>query len=110
MLCQFLPLTNKDICMKKSHVIIGIIILAFSTLSFAQDKEITFDQLDDDVDGYLSQGEAGDRPDLKKNWKSIDTNADDKLDISEFSAFEAKERFTPPEDMEEPEIGAAPTN
>lgn len=95
--------------MKKSHFIIGFVALTFSTMSFAMEKEITFDQLDDDVNGYLSKSEANDRPDLKKNWKSIDTNADDKLDISEFSAFEAKERFTPPEDMEEPEIGAAPT-
>jgi len=95
--------------MKKSHVIIGIVTLTFTTISFAKDKEITFDQLDDDVNGYISQSEASHRPDLKKNWKEIDTNADDKLDISEFSAFEAKERFTPPEDMEEPEIGAAPT-
>ena len=95
--------------MKNSQFIIGLITLTFITVSVAKEKQITFDQLDDDVNGYISPSEASARPDLKKNWKSIDTNADDKLDISEFSAFEAKERFTPPEDMEEPEIGAAPT-
>lgn len=78
----------------------------FSTVN-AKDAPVTFDQLDDDKNGYLSQSEASQRQDLKEKWAMADKDADGKLDISEFSAFEV--RMVPPDDMESPEIGAAPT-
>ena len=69
---------------------------------------MTFEALDTDGDGYISNREAGAREDLTKGWQAIDKNTDNQLDISEFSAFEGKGRYTPPEESEEPGIGAAP--
>ncbi len=72
------------------------------------DYPMTFESLDKDSNGYINRSEADARPDLSENWSRIDQNTDDQLDISEFSAFESEGRFTPPEETEEPGIGAAP--
>lgn len=95
--------------MKKLCIISSLGMVLLAPLAYAANEAATFDQLDGDSNGYLSKSEAGNRADLKKNWKSIDKDGDNQLDITEFSAFESIGRFSPPEDMEEPEIGAAPT-
>jgi len=74
----------------------------------AADAPMTFEALDTDGNGYISSAEAQSRTDLSENWKDIDKNTDDQLDITEFSAFEGEGRFTPPEESEEPGLGAAP--
>jgi hypothetical protein len=82
--------------------------LLVSITAAAADYPATFESLDTDGNGYISSQEAAARPDLAKNWPTIDKNSDDQLDIAELSAFEGKTTFTPPEDSEEPGIGAAP--
>ena len=87
----------------------GLLLFAFSIATAYADKVKTFDELDQNGDGYISKTEIKDNSDMNKNWTKADRNKDDKLDAAEFSAFEGRERFQPAEDMEEPEPGAAPT-
>ena len=86
------------------------IVTLFTASSFLIAAEVpkTFDELDTDHDGYISKSEAQNTKDLSKDWAKADKDKNDKLDVSEFSAFESKGRFVPPEESEEPEIGAAP--
>lgn len=93
--------------MKVNFVLPLFIISGMAASVNADEGPLTFDALDDDRNGYLSQSEASQRPDLKEKWATADKDANGKLDISEFSAFET--RMVPPDDMESPEIGAAPT-
>ena len=92
------------------NVIAGVVVALFM-MSFAiagtTDKTM-FNQFDTDGDGYISKQEASQREDLQKNWEQADKDNDNKLDVSEFSAFESREMFQPAE-VEEPEPGAAPT-
>lgn len=92
--------------MKSLLVLAGVLSIAISQSAFAVEKPITFDQLDADGNGYISKEEAAERADLNAKWATADKNADGKVDISEFSAFEV--RMVPADDMESPEIGAAP--
>jgi len=68
---------------------------------------IRFDQLDLDSDGYVSQIEAKVRSDLTKSWNTIDIDEDNKMDIMEYTLYEGKDRYQPPEEIGLPEIGAA---
>ena len=88
-----------------SFLLTTLFFVAFS--AFAEDMPRTFDELDGDGNGYLNQEEASKRSDLASKWNDADKNSDGKIDISEFSAFEV--RMVPPDDMAEPEPGAAPT-
>ena len=74
----------------------------------AEEYAQTFEQIDVDGDGYISVEEARVREGLSDKLLIIDTDADGKLNSAEFSAFEGKGRFTPPEESEIPEPGAAP--
>lgn len=47
-----------------------------------------FQNLDADANGYLSQQEAASNADVAKRWNDLDTNKDNMLDKTEFSAFE----------------------
>lgn len=51
----------------------------------------SFEELDTNQDGYVSREEAISSEPLVNNWSSADTNADDQLDQSEFSAFEEQQ-------------------
>ena len=64
-----------------------------------------FNNLDKDKDGFISKAEAKDNMDLAKNWDLVDKDHNDKVEMSEFSAFEA---YVPAEDDEAPGLGAAP--
>lgn len=68
----------------------------------------TFEDLDINSDGYISKDEAMAQKSIERNWTKVDKDKNGRLDISEFSAFEAKGRFEPPEDSEIAEPGAAP--
>jgi len=93
----------------KSFLVVTAVIFPLGV--FAGDKsttETTFKSLDTDKDGYISKQEAEANKNLVTNFKKIDADTDGKLEMSEISAFEAAEGFTPMEEENEP-IGAAPT-
>lgn len=85
-----------------------LLLVVMPGLAVAGNDAKTFEELDQDGDGMISKSEVLPNTVLQKQWSTADADANDKLDISEFSAFEASGRFTPPEDMEEPGLGAAP--
>lgn len=71
----------------------------------------SFNKLDKDQNGYISQQEAKDNKQLLEQWDSVDADADGKLEMSEFSAFESGKAsaFEPGDNPDEPGLGAAPT-
>jgi Ca2+-binding EF-hand superfamily protein len=83
-------------------------IVLTTSLAVAEEYASTFEQLDVDGDRYISAEEAKARPNLSDNMQASDLDGDGKLNITEFSAFEGKGRFTPPEESEVAEPGAAP--
>ena len=95
---------------KKASFIIAVAsAIVLSTAPAAAEEYVqTFEAIDVDGDGYISAKEAEVRPDLSENLQASDTNKDGKLNSAEFSAFEGKGRFTPPEESEIAEPGAAP--
>lgn len=64
----------------------------------ADAKTPGFSQLDADSDGYVTQSEMRDNEELTNRWEQLDSNADQRLDPAEFSAFENAQ----------PEIGTDP--
>ena len=48
----------------------------------------SFQVLDTDQDGYISQEEAQGRSDVAVNWRRIDRDESGQLDVVEFAAFE----------------------
>jgi len=95
---------------KKASFIIAVAsaIVLSTAPAVAEEYVQTFEEIDVDGDGYISAKEAEVRPDLSENLQASDTNEDGKLNSAEFSAFEGKGRFTPPEESEIAEPGAAP--
>ncbi len=51
----------------------------------------TFNNIDSDNNGYLSKSELDQRDSLSKHWGEMDQNNDDRIDASEFAAFETTE-------------------
>ena len=95
--------------MKRIICTITGLILGLGVVTALSAEEVkTFDELDVNADGYISKEEAMAQKSITRNWTKVDADKNDRIDISEFSAFESKGRFTPPEDSEEPEPGAAP--
>jgi len=95
---------------KKASFIIAVAsAIVLSTAPVVAEEYVqTFEEIDVDGDGYISAKEAEVRTDLSENLQASDTNQDGKLNSAEFSAFEGKGRFTPPEESEIAEPGAAP--
>jgi hypothetical protein len=91
--------------MMRQMIIVAALAILFSASVFAGSQGMgkgmgagagpLYRNLDADGNGYISKQElqAQDRlmKRMTKNWKQADTNKDGKVDISEFSAFEAKE-------------------
>ena len=71
---------------------------------------LTFEELDDNKNGYITMDEAKHSQDIANNFKQIDSNGDGNITITEFQVHMGKGRMTPPEEMETPEPGAAPYN
>ena len=68
-----------------------------------------FEDLDTDRDGYISRAESAAENSLYENFEQVDRDGNGTVNIDEFVAYRGKSRFTPPEESEVPEIGAAPT-
>ncbi len=54
-----------------------------------------FGELDRDANGYLSKSEAAAEPGLEKQYDSLDSNHDGRLEKVEFAPFEAKQGHEP---------------
>jgi len=78
--------------------------------AFAQEQEypMTFEALDTDGNGYISAKEAHARPDLPGKMQAGDQDGDGRLNSAEFSVLEGAGKYSPPEDSEIAEPGAAP--
>jgi Ca2+-binding EF-hand superfamily protein len=70
------------------------------------ENEQLFREFDQNQDNVISVDEANRNEWLFKQFPKIDKNQDEKLEKSEFSAYEPEDRFEPP--VEEPSVGAAP--
>ena len=71
--------------------------------------QATFQQLDQDNDGYVSIVEATGQNELLKQWSEVDTDTDGRLEMTEFSAFEEEPAtFVPAVEPDDAHIGAAP--
>lgn len=74
---------------KKSFLIVAAVLFPLSI--YAGEKSAaqeTFNKLDQNQDGYISQNEAKADKRLSDDWSKADTNKDGKIEKSEFSAFE----------------------
>lgn len=85
-----------------------MVILALPAMAGEKERAQYFKQLDEDNNQVLDISEVEDNTPLLHDFPKIDKNGDNKLDMSEFSAFEPMERYRP-KPPEEPEPGAAPT-
>lgn len=84
----------------------GIILSILMTNIFAAGPVI-FDDIDTDADGCISKEEASVRDDMVKNFKMIDKNKDGSICVDEYTVYENKGKLSP-EEVEIPEVGAAP--
>jgi hypothetical protein len=67
----------------------------------------SFSDLDKDGNGYLTKQEAAGHSDLVNKWNQVDSNGDDQIDSTEFSAFEIEESSQPASPMKSsPESGS----
>jgi hypothetical protein len=67
-------------------------------LAGTESKGVSFNELDENRDGYLSKEETGDRRELSGSWNNLDRDRNDRVDQSEFSAFEAGDPLQAPGD------------
>lgn len=75
----------------QEKLIMALIAAAFSTLAFAGDQKQTWNELDVDQNGFISQGEASTDQDLVTKWNDYDANQDGQLDQDEFAQFEIQQ-------------------
>jgi len=82
----------RRVAMKFRDVFIVAAVTIFPLSSFGEEvmssTQATFNKLDTNQDGYLSQDEAKENIELSKAWSDADLNKDGRLEESEFSAFE----------------------
>jgi Ca2+-binding EF-hand superfamily protein len=86
--------------MKGRYIIFSALVVAAGSAGFAYaegqstESQTTesqmFKTLDQDQNGTISKEEAQKQQQLSQNWSQYDTNHDDQIDTSEFSAFEAQ--------------------
>lgn len=82
--------------------------LFVSTGIQANDALLSFEEMDRNSNGYISLNESSGNEDIAENFSQVDTNGDGKVNITEFQFYMGKDRVSPPEEMETPELGAAP--
>ena len=88
----------------------GAVVLSLGLSAEEMPGQATFQQLDQDSDGYVSIVEATGQTELLRQWSTVDTDTDGKLEITEFSAFEEEPAtYVPAVDPDDVDIGARPT-
>ncbi|WP_303900830.1 PRC-barrel domain-containing protein [Thiohalomonas denitrificans] len=65
----------------------------------------SFEEIDQDGDGYISREEAQEQADLVNAWQNVDVDSDDQINEAEFSAFEAGWEAANPETRQESDTG-----
>ena len=93
---------------KKTPYFILCSVFLLVTACQTEKGPVVYEELDTDADGYITKDEAKVRKDLLKNWDKVDTDGDGKLTVSEYISYEGKGRLEAPDDLETPELGAAP--
>lgn len=69
-------------------IIMPIVALGFfSANALAMDVQATFNELDKDSNGTLSEAEAGEDAVLHENFSQIDTDQNGQLSLDEFKQF-----------------------
>jgi Ca2+-binding EF-hand superfamily protein len=94
----------------KYFLIAAAVIVSFGVMAAEQSVSEKFKELDKDGNGYISQEEAQGDKKLVQQFDKVDADTDGQLEMSEFAAFESGEAagFEPPDNPDEPGIGAAP--
>lgn len=80
---------NKEILMRAKALVFPTLLALglVNTDAYAMDVEATFDALDKDNNGLLSEAEAQMDAVLKENFAQIDTDQSGQLSLNEFSKF-----------------------
>lgn len=80
---------NKEILMRAKALVFSTLLALglVNTDAYAMDVEATFDALDKDNNGLLSEAEAQMDAVLKENFAQIDTDQSGQLSLNEFSKF-----------------------
>lgn len=72
-------------------------------------ETMMFDELDRNHNGAISKSEAMGHPELVENFAEIDSNGNGSVSVDEYTAYVNKGRLVP-EEVEVPELGAAPVS
>jgi Ca2+-binding EF-hand superfamily protein len=90
-------------------IVIFVMLLPYTGWAdeLSSENEKLFREFDQNKDNVISIDEANKNQWLFEQFSKIDKNRDEKLEKSEFSAYEPESRFEPP-DQEPPNVGAAP--
>ncbi len=70
---------------------VALVMSMFTIGSVFAGEKSAFSSLDTDGDGFISKTEAAANEGLSSAWSQVDADMNEKLDESEFSAFETKE-------------------
>ncbi len=73
--------------MKVTAQVATLLISLISVSSYALDLQTTFNELDKDSNGFLSEAEASEDVLLHGNFTQIDSNQDGQISFSEFQSF-----------------------
>ena len=94
----------------KLKLFVSVAALTAASFAFAgdTDNEKVFKLLDKNNDGFITKSEVSSVKQLIKDFDNIDTDKNGNIAMSEFSAVQSAEAYSPVESEEEP-IGAAPT-
>jgi hypothetical protein len=92
-----------------SGIVILVLLLPYNGWAdeLSGENEKLFREFDQNQDSVISIDEANRNEWLFQQFSKIDKNRDEKLEKSEFSAYEPENRFEPPAE-DQPNVGAAP--
>lgn len=90
-----------------SIILLSSLFTVISAYAAEGDKPVIFDDIDTDADGCISKEEAKVRQDLIDNFADIDKDKGGTICVDEYTAYQNIGRM-PPEEVEIPEVGAAP--